>query len=193
MRQKNKGKVLLLSWLYSNIQQAMHLLFGVNEKRIGMLALCCARDRNSISRLDKAWKDVAILPIHKNGRFWLGRRKKSAPVLYYPEIQFAGLIEPFSGMKGLALIPDCLVYTGLESSFIASFVHYRDHASLHIYTAIYMEPESVIHVSNQDFVVGGQGSVTLLRHSPFDGTGKEFDIGQYGPGESFKIPIQTKA
>jgi hypothetical protein len=165
----------------------------VNKGRFGMLVFCCVRDINAISKLVRNWKSYAILPIDNEGKCKSTDLLDVNQTLYYSEIQFLGLLEPKSGKKGLNLISDCIVYNSFEGGFLDSFAHYRDHSRLHAYTAIFMEAESTLAQSKQDFRVGGKGSITVMRPKAFDGTGEEFTLSQYSPGEIFHISAKIKA
>ena len=145
-----------------------------------MLILCCSPNQESAASLVPGSANYRGRPIDQDGQCDEPEAGESA--FYYCRIQFAGAIEPKTGKPGLALLPGTVVYNGMEESFLQSFAHFRDHQVLHGYAAVVFQPNSALAMDKDTLIVRGRGHVTVIRATPLNAEGRDFELSQYGPG-----------
>ncbi len=175
---------MILDNYFTRIRKAFLFLFVGLDGRLHLLVLCCAPNRKSATDLVEGGKTYRAIPIDAQGNCGPAEPLSEAGSLYFSHIQFAGVLEPKSGKSGIVRLPGTVIYNGMEESFLQSFSHFRENQALHIFSAVVFQPNSTLAVSKDSLIVGGKGHVTVIRATPLDPDGRDFEVSQYRPGES---------
>jgi len=148
------------------------------------MLFCCAGSREEVAGLVVDLKDYQLVRLSDNET---GKNKslKNNGMLFYSKLQFAGSVDPVSGIPGLDLLSGYVIYNGLEWDFHQSLAHFRDNPSLHIYSGIFLQKECVLYVSQNRVEVRGSRHALVFTSVRNNGSEPGFEMAQYGPGEGF--------
>ncbi len=154
---------------------------------------------STLSQLSGLVQDISLftaISIHENGELQAPTKPASLTRLFYGHIEFSGELEPVTGKKGLALLPNIILYNGLHKSFFESFRHYSENPSLQEKIGMFLEPDSLLSWNDKFFEIAGRGGLCLWFPSANTQVGG-FNIFQYRAGEKFHrnnlpvLPILT--
>ena len=150
------------------------------------LTICSISTKAALGIPERDFGIPSVLQINDSGQCDKDVPESLDGLLFFSQIQFSGEIEPKSGKAGLELIPGCVFYNGLNEGFLQSFAHFKNHPMLHVFSAIYMQKDTVLEVSEIQLRVRS-GFITVMKALSKDSDVGEFEINQFGIGEEIGI------
>jgi hypothetical protein len=149
--------------------------------------VACESEFQAVLEAVKEWGAISLKAIGSEGAVTQCDRNREGMPVYFCHIEFAGALEPRHATRGLAILPEVVIYNGMASGFLECLRSFTETPSLHRYAAIYMEPKAILKLSGDGLECLGQGSIAICL-APKE-HGEETRVLQFRPGES--VPSET--